>query len=186
MGTQKVRRTDRIISYFFACWGYTQKAGLYGGAVLRFNLSHLAIFRPVRFFSSPGCHGTASYLWMSKPIKDLSQFHSPSCRRESHQEKLCVFLRVVIVFNIITWYWGCGDEMPESAGCLAVLIPSMGLLSQQEDSSGSIKPWEDLGFVWGRGSVSGHLLCNLESPWILRRENSSYLYCGCDCECTIH
>lgn len=107
---------------------------------------------------------------MSKPIKDLSQSHSPPCRRESHLEKLCVFLRVVTVFNIITWYWGCGDEMPESAGCLAVLIPSMGLLSQQEDSSGSIKPWEDLGFVWGHGSVSGHLLCNLESLDIKERE----------------
>ena len=51
MGTQKVRRTNRIISYFFACWGYTQKAGLYGGAVLRFNLSHLAISG--LFVSSP-------------------------------------------------------------------------------------------------------------------------------------
>lgn len=46
-------------------------------------------------------------------------------------------------------------------GSLAVLITSVGLLSQQDDFSGSIEPRKDLGFVRRHGSVSSHLFYNL-------------------------
>ena len=60
--------------------------------------SHLAIWKPFPLLSQPAVPHFHNSFRMSCPIKDLSQFHSPSWCGKSHLEKLFVLHTWVCVF----------------------------------------------------------------------------------------
>lgn len=81
---------------------------------------------------------------MSFPIKDLSLFDSPSCGRESHLEKLCLFL-VFFFFSLIQLQATENVRMKPvecsgDQGLLGCVDYECGSENQQEDFSGCLRP----------------------------------------------
>lgn len=155
MGTTKVRAIR--LPVIFAGLVCTRKGKLYRRWLSSVTRSHLAIWKPFPLLSQPAVPHFHNSFRMSCPMKDLSQFHSPSWCGKSHLEKL---------FVLHTW--------------VCVFVFSLIQLHAFEDVKLSVqgiwgvwwcwcfRPWKDLRFVLGVPGRCPAIICSMTCgiPWI--------------------